>query len=171
MAPRVILTREHVFSNEGGYTLIQIIVVFVIIGIVIVAFSYQGLGFSDDARANVASKFLTTNIPRAIVGFAQMSGVAGASDDAALKEAFIVRGAKPDTPWDEPWTATLIDAPSGSGKYVRIKYPFAGSRAAEAVADVRKRLDSPDYPLIANVQVIGANTLQVDYDPPAGLGN
>lgn len=150
---------DHVRHKEGGYTIIQLIIVLLIIGILVVAFGYNAVGATDDAKANTSKIFLSSDMVSSIASYLSIAGRPSGTND--ITGELVSRGAKPNTPWNETWSA----APSGSGssQVIKVTYPIGAEDATTYAEDIASDLnDGTKYPSIEKATADGAEIV-VDY--------
>jgi|AntDeeMinimDraft_5_1070356.scaffolds.fasta_scaffold11606_2 type II secretory pathway pseudopilin PulG len=137
---------DHVRHKDGGYTIIQLIIVLLIIGILVVAFGYNAVGATDDAKANTSKIFLSSDMVSSIASYLSIAGEPSTGD--VITDALVSRGAKPDTPWGgDPWKATASG--NGDSQTIDVEYPIGAEDAETYARDIASDLDNAaKYPSI-----------------------
>lgn len=134
--------------------------VLVIIGVLVVAFGYNTIGRTDDAKTNTAKIALASDF---IAGINSYLSIAGhPADRTDIRDELIARGVKPTTPWGKDWSAEfrIVD---GKGS-VLVLYPLTGSDSVEmAKTFVRELRKESLYPQIAGASRDNSRTLSVRY--------
>lgn len=146
-------------NQESGFTTLELIVVLVIIGVLVVAFGYNTIGRTDDAKANTAKIALSSDMPQGIFSYYSIAGVP--NDGTTLTSDIAARGVKPTTPWGDTWSATSRG--NGSGATVEVSYPIGAEDADNLADNIAAELSKGSlYPQISSATASNG-TLTVTY--------
>lgn len=135
--------------GQRGFSLIEVIIVLLIIGVIVAAFGYRTRGATDDARANAAKIFLASDMVEAIYSYSSLAGAGAATGDITTQ--LVARGVNPQTPWGATWSASL------AGSTVTVTYPMGGSDATGAGTAIAADLNSNAYPQIGTATFAGGD--------------
>lgn len=150
---------KSVKRQQGGFTLIEVIIA-IVVGLVIIAGAAYILGGSqDDARANATKEFFLSQVPAAVQSYVSISGsldglAFASSPNTVAKPILEARGLKPTTPWNAAWTVGVITV--GDTDF-DIVFPIGGAAPDELGGILQAALDAPAYPHITNAVYASGN--------------
>jgi|AntDeeMetagen681_2_1112603.scaffolds.fasta_scaffold08055_3 type II secretory pathway pseudopilin PulG len=170
MAPYVANVGGCSRRRTGGYTLLQIIVVLLIIGVLAVAFGYGSLGKVDASKASAAKSILAGEVPKAFFSYLRTNGVPTTNTD--VRSGLIDNGLSPQTPWHEDWSAKMVgNNPNAPivGAMLRIRYPIGGDNATNYAQEIASSLIAAgDFPQVANAANPSNGVIYVYYKVSRG---
>lgn len=155
----MMITSLPIRQKQHGFTMIELIVVLLVVGVMAIFFAYSLMGSSDDAKANLSKTALASDMPRGIFSYLSMANIPSSGTD--LTSEIAERGVKPTTPWGDTWSATSQG--TGSGAVVKVTYPI-GAEDGVSLADLiaEDLNDASLYPQIESATASG-NTITVKY--------
>lgn len=129
MPSQALPTPVIVRARLRGFTLIEMLVVLLIIGLVVAYFGHSVMGSSEDTKLNVARTQVLTALPSALISYYNANGyegpvLLGASNPT---RELVRRGVNPDSPWGNAWSIVSENAGSDQ-KIVKILYPLGGDK-------------------------------------------
>lgn len=141
--------------NSRGFTLIEILIVIVIIGLLGAYFGQPLYRQSDVAKTNAAYLTLTEQIPKALLGFYSTHGYNGitlaAKGYAVAEGELVARGVAPSTPWGGDWDVAVETDGRDGGKVVLVRYGIGDSENDLRIGNeikTRMQADKDKLPMI-----------------------
>ncbi|MEE2730511.1 MAG: type II secretion system protein [Pseudomonadota bacterium] len=151
-------------AKARGFTLVELIAVVAIISMIAVYITISINQSSDDAKVGIATAFLASNVPAAISSYrarnmASCRSMAIAPNTPGdIKALLTDRGLVPNSPWDDPWTASYSDA----NRQISLVFTVSGANANASATNIAANLSDVDVPQVVNATA-ASNVITVVY--------
>lgn len=150
-------------KNNSGFTLIEMLVVIIILGLLAAFFGQRMFGKQDDTNVQVVRTIMLHSFPVAISGFYSTHQPKTTGGNLDITQELIDRGVKTETPWVEEWSAVEVRSGANAGQ-VLIEYPIGGDKSVEVAKIIQKELDAQgDFDHVIGAQIKSTSTIEVRF--------